>query len=120
MAFADPQKVTINAVEVNLPRISSGENKGSFAKDDQTIKLTVSHQYGKTIRHLMKLDHSKIAADPLQASINVKRDMRAYLVIETPDVGYSVAEAKQVVDGLLAYLTATTGARITQLLGGEN
>jgi hypothetical protein len=31
-----------------------------------------------------------------------------------------VAEQKQIVDGLTAYLTASSGARVTQLLGGEN
>jgi hypothetical protein len=46
--------------------------------------------------------------------------MSAYLVIDVPLVGYTIAEQKQVVDGLTAYCTASTGARITQLLGGEN
>jgi len=39
--------------------------------------------------------------------------------METPPYGYSVAEAKQIVDALTSYLTASTGARATQWLGGE-
>jgi hypothetical protein len=123
MAFADPQSVTINAVANSLPRISSGINAGSFAKDDGNVRLTVSHQYGakggKT-RRLLRLEHSKIAADPLMASNNVRVGMAAHIVVETPDVGYTIAEAKQIVDALTAYLTASSGARVTQLLGGEN
>jgi hypothetical protein len=46
--------------------------------------------------------------------------MSAYLVVNTPKVGYTVAEAKAVVDALVAYLAASSGARVTQLLGGEN
>lgn len=46
--------------------------------------------------------------------------MSTYLVVDTPVTGYTVAEAKQIVDALTAYLTASTGARVTQLLGGEN
>jgi hypothetical protein len=120
MSFADPQSVTINAVANTLPRISSGVNTGAFQKDDGNVKLTVAHLYGKRTRRTIRLDHSKIAADPLISAQNIKYSMSAYLVIDVPITGYTVAEAKQIVDGLTAYLTASTGARVTQLLGGEN
>lgn len=121
MAFADPQSVTINAVANSLPRTSSGPGAtGAFTKDDGTVKLSVSHSYGKRTRRLIRLDHSKIAADPLQASVNVRLSAAVYLVVDLPPVGYTVAEAKQIVDALTAYLTASSGARATQLLGGEN
>lgn len=120
MAFADPQSVTINAVANSLPRTSSGVNAGVFTKDDGNVKLSVSHQYGNRTRRTIRLDHSKIAADPLISSTNIKYSMSAYMVIDIPITGYTVAEAKQIVDGLTAYLTAASGARVTQLLGGEN
>lgn len=121
MAFADPQTVTINSVAQVLPRTSSGVDLGAFTKDDGLVKLTISHSYGKRTRRLVRLDHSKIAADPLQASVNVRLSSSVYLVVDTPPgYGYTVAEAKQIVDALTAYLTATSGARATQLLGGEN
>jgi hypothetical protein len=120
MAFADPQSVTINAVAISLPRTSSGDNKGAFKSNDGNTGLSVSHQYGKRIRRQIRLDSSKVAADPLLAGVNVRASMSAYLVVDTPVTGYTVAEAKQVVDALVAYLAASTGARVTQLLGGEN
>jgi len=120
MSFADPQSVTINAVAQTLPRISSGQNSGVFQKDDTTVKLTVSHSYGNRVRRQIRLDFSKIAADPLMASVNVRLSMSAYLVVDVPPTGFTVTEAKQIVDGLTAYLTASSGARVTQLLGGEN
>lgn len=121
MAFADPQSVTINAVAQSLPRISSGVNSGVFQKDDGTVRLTVSHQSAKNRnRRMLRLDHTKIAADPLMASVNVRLSGSVYLVADFPAVGYTVAEAKQIVDALTAYLTASSGARATQLLGGEN
>lgn len=121
MAFADPQSVTINAVAQTLPRISSGVNNGVFQKDDSTVRLTVSHSYAKgRARRMLRLDHSKIAADPLMASTNVRLNGGVYLVTDFPETGYTVAEAKQIVDALTAYLTASSGARATQLLGGEN
>jgi hypothetical protein len=121
MAFADPQSVTINAVAQTLPRISSGQNSGTFQKDDATVKLTVSHNYGKgRARRMLRLDHAKIASDPLMAGVNVKASGAVYIVTDFPETGYTVAEAKQIVDALTAYLTASSGARATQLLGGEN
>lgn len=121
MAFSDPQTVTINAVAQTLPRISSGVNAGSFQKDDATVKLTVSHQYAKSrARRMLRIDHSKIAADPLMAGINVRATGSVYIVTDFPVTGYTIAEAKQIVDALTAYLTASSGARATQLLGGEN
>lgn len=120
MAFADPQSVTINAVAISMPRTSSAANAGTFTSNDGLVKESISHTYGKRTRRVLRLDHSKIAADPLVTAQNQRYSMSAYLVVDIPTFGYSVAEAKQVVDGLVAYLTASTGARVTQLLGGEN
>jgi hypothetical protein len=46
--------------------------------------------------------------------------MSTYIVCDVPKTGYTVAEAKDVVDALVAYLAASSGASITKLLGGEN
>lgn len=119
MAFADPQSVTINAVANSLPRISSGVNTGAFRKDDATVALSVSHQYGGRTRRQVRLDHNKVAPDVF-TSDNTMYSMSAYLVIDVPKTGYTLAEQKQIVDGLTAYLTASSGAKVTQLLGGEN
>lgn len=120
MAFSDPQIVTINAVATTLPRVSSGVNTGSFSKDDGLVSLSVSHAYGKRKRRTIRVEHSKIAPDPLISSTNVKYSMSVYMVVDTPVTGYTIIEAKQIVDALTGYLTATSGARTTQLLGGEN
>lgn len=120
VAFADPQSVTINAVANSLPRVSSTANAGVFQKDDGNVKLAVEHVYGNRTRRTIRLDHRKIAADPLIAAQSILYSMSCYVVVNTPLTGYTVAEAKQVVDGLTAYLTASSGAKVTQLLGGEN
>lgn len=120
MAFADPQTVTINAVAQTLARTSSGTNSGVFTKDDGSVKETISHTYGKRTRRMIRLDHKKIAADPLQPSTNTQFSMSCYFVADVPLTGYTVVEQKQIVDALTAYMTASSGARVTQLLGGEN
>lgn len=120
MSYADPQSVTINSIAVSLPRTGSGVNTGQFTSNDGLTKLSVSHQYGKRNRRQIRLDVRKIAADPLTSGQNNEYSMSAYLVVDLPKVGYSVTEAKQVVDALVAYLTATSGSKVTSLLGGEN
>lgn len=120
MSYTDPQSVTINAVANSLPRISNGVNSGTFQKDDGTVGLSVAHQYGKRTRRTIRLNFSKVAADPLISAQNIKYSMSTYLVVDTPVTGFTVAEAKQIVDALTLYLTAGSGSKVTQLLGGEN
>lgn len=120
MAFADPQTITINAIANVLARTSSGNNAGTFQKDDGNVVLNISHQYAKRTRRTIRVDHRKVAPDPLMPTTNVPYSMSVYMVLDTPKVGYSIAEAKQITDGLLAYLTASSGANVTKLLGGEN
>jgi hypothetical protein len=119
--FSDPQSVTINAVAQTLPKVGSGTSSGTYQKDDGNVKLLVSHQkVGRRNRRTIRLEHRKIAADPLVGSVNINYNMTAYVVVDVPDIGYTVAEAKQIVDALTGYLTASSGARVTQLLGGES
>lgn len=116
MAFADPQTVLTQS----LARTGSGLESGSFTKDDGTRKLDIAHQYGRRTRRVIKLTDTKNAADPLNPTINKPYSMSVSLVVDLPSFGYTVAEAKVIADGLVAYLTATSGARVTQLLGGES
>lgn len=118
--LADPQSVTINSVANSLPAVSRGVDQSRYQKDDGLVSLQISHTYAKRTRRVVRLDHSKIAADPLVSSQNIKYSMSAYLVIDVPVTGYTVAEAKQIVDALTAYLTASSGAKVTSVLGGES
>jgi hypothetical protein len=120
MAFADPQSVTINAVAQTLPRISSDGSVSVYQKDDGTVRLTASHKNGNRNRHTIRLDHSKISVDPFVGTQNIEVGMSINCVVDVPRWGYTVAEAKQVCDALWAYMTATSGAQTTKLLGGEN
>jgi hypothetical protein len=68
----------------------------------------------------MRIDHSKLTPNPFDTSNNVEVSMSCYMVIDTPPDGYTNTEAKQVVDGFLAQLQASSGALITKVLGGES
>lgn len=120
VAFSDPQTVTINAVAQTLPRTSTSPTASVYTKDDGNVKLTASHFYGKRKRSVLRLDFQKIAADPLISSTNIIYSMSCSVTIDRPLTGFTVAEQKQVVDAVSAYLTASSGANTTKLLGGEN
>jgi len=120
MSFSDPQSVTVNAVAIAMPRTSSGVNSGVFTSADGNTRLSVAHAYGKRTRRTIRLDSSKVAADPLLPTQNVKLSNSVYLVVDAPVAGFTNTELKQAVDGFLAALTASSGAKISQLLGGEN
>jgi hypothetical protein len=120
MAFADPQSITVNAVAQSLPRVSVGQDRSSYSKDDGTYKLTLSHQYGKRIRRTARVDGQKTSADPLTPANSVLSSMSVYIVADVPKTGYSIVEQKQICDALVAYLSASSGANVTKLLGGEN
>jgi hypothetical protein len=120
MAFADPQSVTISGTAISLPRTSFGTNSGGFQSADSLTKLSINHVVGSRARRVIRLDNSKIAADPLAAGINVKAGMACYLVVDVPSTGYDTTQQKAVIDGFLAYLTASTSAKVAQLLGGES
>jgi len=82
--------------------------------------MTVSHSYGRRNRRALKLTGAKISADPLVPSQNIRPSMSVTLVADVPVNGYTVTEEKAIVDALVAYLTAGTGAQVTKLLGGES
>lgn len=116
MGFADPQ--TINSQ--TLARTGQGLASGIFSSSDGNHTETISHQYGKRTRRSVRYTHKKIVADPLVSGTSVPVSMSVYLVADVPSQGYTVAEAKTIVDAFVAYLAASTGARVSQLLGGES
>lgn len=120
MAFADPQSVTIDGTAISLPRTTSAVNRGEYTSNDGLTKMAASHQYGGRTRRVLRLDVSKIAADPLLAGVNVKAGMSVYIVVDVPITGYTVADQKKVTDGFVAKLAASSGAIMTSLLGGES
>jgi len=122
MAFSDPQSVTISAVTTPLPRTNVGNNGSDYTSADGLIKLNASNAYGRRTRRVLRLDHSKITADPFIPAQNVMASMSVYLVADVPskNVGYSPAEQLAVYAGLKGQMTAASDALVSKLLAGES
>lgn len=118
--FTDPQEVTVSAVARSLPRTSTGDNSGAFKQSTGATGLAISHQYGKRSRHTVSLTDTKTTADPLVSGSSFYASMTVRLIVDMPTVGYTVAEAKAIVDGLTKFLTDGAGAAATKIIGGES
>jgi len=118
--FTDPQSLTVNAVANALPRVTTNQNGAVYSKDDGNLKLSISSAYGKRTRRTARVDLRKTAADPLFPAQNTAYTMSAYIVADVPVVGFTIVEQKQIIDALTAWLTASSGANATKLLGGES
>lgn len=118
--FADPT-ITINAVAQALKRTGMNQNSGTFATNDGTHKLTISQSSGSGYnQRLIRLDRVQTVANPLTTGEFLEAPDSVWLVSKTPKVGFlTIAQQKQLLDGYLAFLSASSGAALSSLLGGE-
>lgn len=119
--LTDPQSITISGNAKSLAAVARGSNSSTYRSDDGAWELRVFHTYGKRTRRTFQLRSTKTAADPLTAGINVVAGASMTVSFDVPSTAFFTnAELKADMDGLLAYLTASSGAKITALLGGES
>lgn len=120
MALSDPQSIKISGTTTSLPRVSTGAFASVYSSADGLIKLALSTVKGKRKRQVVRVDVSKITADPFIPTQNVEVSMSNYVVFDRPPAGYSNAEAKAVYDGFIEALQASSSVIITKLLGEES
>lgn len=123
MSLTDPQKFKEAAgTEVTAPRVSTGNFNSVYETSDGLTKLTVSTQESAANRkrHLVRIDVSKLATNIYEETKKQAVSMSAYLVVDRPVNGFSVTEAKALVEGLNGLLSASSFGLITKVLGGES
>jgi hypothetical protein len=120
MAFSDPQSITISGSAISLPRVSTGDGLSKYQSGDGLTQFTASSAYGRRTRRVLRVDQSKISADPFLPAQNVKVGMSCYLVFDLPVAGYSGSDAKAVFTGFNSMITASSAAMVDKLLGGES
>lgn len=123
MSLTDPQKFKeVAGTEVTAPRVSTGSFNSIYETSDGVNVLTVSTQESNTNRkrHLVRIDVSKLTTNIYEESKKQTVSMSAYLVIDRPVAGFTVAEAKKLVEGLVGLLSASTYSLTEKVLGGES
>jgi len=118
--LADPQSITINAIGVSLPCVSRGANTSTYQSADGLTKLTISHNYGKRKRTLIRFDSTKTAADPLVSTVNNVYSESVQVVIDRPLAGFTTTETNYLLQGVACVLTASSGNVAAAILGGQN
>lgn len=120
MSFSDPLSITIAGITSALPRVSVGEDSSEYQSSDGLIVVSANHNYGKRTRRVLRLDTSKLTADPFKPAENVKVSMSNYIVFDTPPAGFSAADVLAAYVGFKTLFSATSDAMIVKLLGGES
>jgi hypothetical protein len=120
MALSDPQAVDIGAGSVSLPRTSTGNNESTYTSADGTVTLELSTSKGKRQRQVIRVDVTKITADPFIPAQNSEVSMSFYMVSDRPVAGFTNTEALNIFLGLAAQMKASTNAVAAAWLGGQS
>ncbi len=123
MAFADPQSITIDSIAHSLARTSVDGESSSYQESgaDATYTLVVSHSHGKRTRRAYRLTVDTVVPNYLIDGSFVPASASITLVADIPNGGViPVTEQKNLIDGLLAHLSASSGAQVTKFLNNES
>lgn len=117
--LADPQTITVDTVPVTLPRISAGNQTGTFRNSDGTYTVIVTHTGGKRERSHVRLDVNKVGVDPLDTARSRSYSWSAWLVIDAPPngTGFTDAEQEDAVKALTGLIMSD--GFLTKILGKE-
>lgn len=115
--FSEPQSVSISGSAKSLPRVSFGDRKGVF-EDVAGNRLTVSHTTGRRNRHIVRLDNTKTAVDPLLDGVSKEYSMSVQLLIDVPPVGFTAADQAAIAKAILDW--AGTAGVLLKVTSGES
>lgn len=119
MALADPQTVVIDGTTFTLPRISTEKGRTSYVSSDGNTRLLVLQSNGARKRTAVRIEKTKVAADPLTA-INAYATDAVYVMFDRPNLGFSNDELVKQFTALAAALQASTNSLLFKVLGGES
>lgn len=119
MALVDPQSITVGSATVPLPRTVTDRSAAEYQSADGALKFSVSHQYGRRNRSIIRVDTNKISTDPL-TDVKQKLSASAYILVDRPAVGFTATELADVVKSINTWASASSGANLLKVLGGES
>lgn len=125
MALPDPiPTITINSVTYDLARTGfvgkNGASQGSVYQTSNGLdRLTIEHSEKNRKRDVVRFDRKKIAATPFDAAKDQEYSMSAYVVVDSPRLGFTSAEKDYVFQLLSAFWVAGTPDYGLRVLNGE-
>jgi hypothetical protein len=117
--LADPQSITVGAATIPIPRTGLDKNSADYQSADGTTRMRVSQSTTGTARRTaISLQTSKIAADPVSA-VQSRKTQQVTISFSGPLDGFTITELKDQLKGLSDLLSASSYAKLVQILGGE-
>lgn len=116
--FGNSLTVAINAVNKTLASVGYGDRTATYESLADGLVMKITHVVSKRHRHTIRLDITKTAPDPFVADLNRDYSMSAYLVVDAPKAGFSLAEQKLNVKGLTDWIGTSTN--LDRVLAGES
>jgi len=122
VSFTEPISITIGGVTTSLPRTSVTGDASEYTSSDGGLRLLADHSLtgGKRHRRIIRLDATKVSADPFRPVENVQNSMSVYTVFDVPSAGFTPADELATYVGFTTLLAASSNAMIVKLLGGES
>jgi hypothetical protein len=125
MALPDPiPTITTDSIAYDFYRIGqigNGDSVSSvYRTADDLNRLTISHERKRRFRHVVRLDRSKVAADPFDASVDQEYSWSAYTVFDVPLIGVSADEVDDLGLLLRDIQVAGTPDYVLRVIRGES
>jgi len=118
MALPDPiPTLTVSAVTYDFARIGMDGTSSIYQTANGNDRLLISHQNKNRFRTTARFDRRKIAANPLDASLNQEYTMSTYVVWDVPKTGFTSTEIvahSQLLSDFLVAGTPDYGLRVVQ------
>jgi hypothetical protein len=117
--LADPQSVTVGGTAISLPKTGSDRGSADYSSADGNSQMRVAQTVNSSTRRTtISLKTNKIAADPVSA-VNSRKSSIWTISNTAPLDGFTITELRDQLIGLANALTASSGALLTKILGGE-
>lgn len=121
MALSDPITLTAGSI-TSFDRTGIGPHSSEYLERGETgesAKLTFSHQYGKRVRRVARLDYSLYVPDVILPDNNSLSSQSIYIVSDEPGNGVMGAVPKDLYTALHGYLSASTYAQFDKWISGQ-
>lgn len=118
MAFSDPQVLTIDAVQVELPRVETAGRSSVYEDLGTNSRLRIAHANGRRIRRTVRLDISKVDLDAYNSTLSKPYSMSAGFYVDVPLLGFTLTE--QVSNAEILQTWLNVAGNLAKVVDGES
>jgi len=117
--FDNTITLTLNAVAKTLTRVDGTGGRGVFRNISEGLRVTLTQSETKARRQItgVRLDHEKLAADPLVSGVSRPVSGSIKLIADYPSLGYTLVEREDHLQAVADWLAIQ--ANRDKLLNGE-